>query len=124
MGGDSTYYFAPSARPVNPHLTPTQKDNEELFGRINASWFDQFGFDYFTREVYDAFYPGYGDIWPNFHGAVGMTYEQASARGMVLRRSDGATMHFRDTVRQHFVASIGSAQAAARHRTQLLADFY
>ena len=33
-------------------------------------------------------------------------------------------MHFRDTVRQHFVASIGSAQAAARHRTQLLADFY
>lgn len=123
MGTDSTYYFAPSARPVNPHMSNTQKANEEIFGRNNAHWFDRFGFDYFTREVYDAFYPGYGDSWPNFYGAVGMTYEQASARGMAGRRADGSILHFRDTVQHHFVASIATAQAAARNRELLLADF-
>ena len=34
-----------------------------------------------------------------------MTYEQASARGLLVRRSDDQVFHFRDTVRQHFVAS-------------------
>ena len=124
MGTDSTYYFAPSAKPTNPHMTVEQKANEELFGRNNAQWFDYFGFDYFTREIFDAFYPGYGDSWPNFYGAVGMTYEQASVRGLVVRRSDGSTMHFRDSVQHHFVASIATAQVAARHRKTLLGDLY
>ena len=57
MGWDQTYYFAPEAEPYNPHLAADQRASLELFGRTNAKWFDQFGIDYFTREVYDAFYP-------------------------------------------------------------------
>ena len=124
MGANSTYYFAPAADPYNPHMTERQKTNLELFGRGNAAWFDRFGFDYFTREVYDAFYPGYGDSWPIFLGAAGMTYEQASPRGMVMRRSDGTDLHFREAVRHHFVASVATAQTAARNRTVLLRDLY
>ena len=44
---------------------------------------------YFTREVYDSFYPGYGDRGRCYQGAIGMTYEQASARGLALKRDDG-----------------------------------
>lgn len=124
MGANSTYYFAPAADPYNPHMTEQQKASLELFGRGNAAWFDRFGFDYFTREVYDAFYPGYGDSWPIFLGAAGMTYEQASARGMVMRRNDGTDLHFRDAVRQHFVASVATAQTAARNRETLLRDLH
>ena len=124
MGGNSTYYFAPAAEPYNPHLTLEQKAGMEMVGRNNAHWFDEFGFDYFTREVYDAQYPGYGDSWPAFYGAVAMTYEQASARGLVTRRDDGTDLHFRDGVRHHFVASVSTAQAAARNREKLLRDFY
>ena len=58
MGSDQTYYFAPDAVPYNPHLAEDQRASLELFGRTNARWFDRFGIDYFTREVYDAFYPG------------------------------------------------------------------
>lgn len=124
MGGDSTYYFAPEAVPYNPHLAQDQRASLELFGRNNAKWFDQYGFDYFTREVYDAFYPGYGASWPAYFGAVAMTYEQASARALVYRRSDGDLLHFRDTVRHHFVASVSTAETAAVNREKLLQEFY
>jgi hypothetical protein len=124
MGSNSTYYFAPAADPYNPYLTQTQKERQHVFGRNNAKWFDTFGFDYFTREVYDSFYPGYGESWPMYYGAIGMTYEQASVRGMRIRRSDGTTLEYPDAVRRHFVASVSTLEAAAANRTTLLRDFY
>ena len=124
MGSDATYYFAPEAVPYNPHLAKPQTEALEWFGRNNARWFDRFGFSYFTREVYDAFYPGYGASWPSFYGAIAMTYEQASARGLLMRRTDETVFHFRDTVRQHFVASLSTCETAAKNREKLLANFY
>ena len=123
MGGDSTYYFAPEAVPYNPHLASGQRASLELFGRNNAKWFDEYGFEYFTREIYDAFYPGYGASWPAYYGAVAMTYEQASPRGLVLERTDGDLLHFSDAVRHHFVASVSTAETTARNRERLLRDF-
>ena len=57
----------------------------------HAAHFDERGWAYYIREVYDAFYPGYGDSWPTFQGSIGNTYEQASARGLVFARRDGDT---------------------------------
>jgi hypothetical protein len=124
MGGDSTYFFSPEADPYNPNLTAVQRENLKLFGRNNARWFDKYGFDYFTREAYDAFYPGYGASWPSYYGALAMTYEQASARGLLLRRADETELTLRDTIRHHFVAALATLETAARHRAKLLEDFY
>ena len=124
MGGNSSYYFAPEAVPFNPHLAKDQRASLELFGKNNAKYFDQYGFDYFTREIFDAFYPGYGASWPSYYGSVAMTYEQASSRGLRFRRNDGTTLHYRDTVRHHFVASISTAEVTAVNRIQLLNEFY
>lgn len=123
MGSDSSYYFAPEAVPYNPHLTADQRTSLDWFGRNNSKWFDKYGFSYFTREVYDAFYPGYGASWPAYFGAIAMTYEQASARGLTMRKSDERVFSFRDTVREHFVASISTAEAAAQNRVKLLENF-
>ncbi len=124
MGGNSTYYFAPEAVPYNPHLSNGQRDALFLFGRTNAKWFDKFGFDYFTRDVYDAFYPGYGASWPAYYGAVSMTYEQASSRGLVYRRYDGTELPYAQTVRQHFITSMGTLETTATNRQALLQNFY
>jgi hypothetical protein len=124
MGGESTYFFTPEADPYNPHLTSTQRQSLTLFGKNNAKWFDKYGFDYFTREEYDAFYPGYGASWPLYYGALAMTYEQASVRGLVVRRSDETVLSYRDTVRHHFVASVATLETAAVNREKLLNDFY
>jgi hypothetical protein len=123
MGGDSTYYFAPPADPLNPHITTAQAAWFDTFGRENGRRFDERGFAYFTREVYDSFYPGYGESWPIFHGAIGMTYEQASARGLVWRRSDETTLTYRDGVVRHFTAAMTTARTAAVNRARVLRDF-
>ena len=124
MGANSTYFFAPYAMPVNPHLTKQQRETLAWFGRDNARWFDQYGIDYFTRDVYDGFFPGYGESWPSYFGSIGMTYEQASSRGLLMRRSNETTFHFRDTVRHHFIASLSTITTAARRREELLRRFF
>ncbi|MDA0688026.1 MAG: M14 family metallopeptidase [Proteobacteria bacterium] len=124
MGSDGTYFFAPEAIPFNPHLAEDQRNSLQLFGRNNARYFDQFGVDYFTREVYDAFYPGYGASWPSYFGSVAMTYEQASARGLVFRQYDGNDLHYRYTVRNHFITSLATAETVQVNREKLLTDFY
>lgn len=116
MGGNSTYYFPPPAQPINNEISVAQRDWLRRYGKNNARWFDRFGFDYFTREAYDAFYPGYGDSWPMAHGSVGMTFEMASARGLIYRRSDEGLLHYRDGVRRHFVASLATLETLANGR--------
>lgn len=124
MSGDDSYFFVPAADPINPHMQQGQLENNSLIGRNNAKHFDEFGFDYFTREVFDAFYPGYGDSWPTFYGASAATYEVASTRGMRYRDRDGDMNHFIEPVQKHFVASLSTLEAAAIHRKKILNDFY
>jgi len=123
MGGDSTYYFGPPAAPFNPHITKSQVAAFDLFARASAAKFDERGFAYFNRENYDEFYPGYGDSWPILQGSVGMTYEQASARGLAWKRTDGATLTYRDGIVHHFTAAIATVTTAAKNRERLLRDF-
>ena len=123
MSGDDSYFFSPAADPVNPNLTPEQIRLYELIGRNNAAWFDRIGEPYFTREVYDLFYPGYGDTWNAHHGAIGSTYEQGSPRGLVFERRDGTILTYADGVRNHFVASLSTAEAVANNADRFLSDY-
>ncbi len=124
MGGDSSYYFAPPAEPLNPHIRPAQRAWFDAFGRAIGAAFDARGVAYFNREVYDSFYPGYGESWPLFQGAIGMTFEQASPRGLLWRRrTDGSLLRYRDAVRNHALASLTTLNTAAEGRARLLRDF-
>jgi len=123
MGGDNTYFFAPSAEPFNPNILDSQREAQTIIGLNNARYFDALGYDYFTREVFDAFYPGYGDMWPTLQGAVAMTYEQASPRGLSWRRRDGDLLTYADAVEHHFVSSVSTAEAVAQNRETFLRSF-
>ena len=123
MGGDETYFFSPAAQPFSPNLTPAQIRAYELIGRANAAAFDARGEPYFTREVYDLFYPGYGDTWNAHQGAIGSTYEQGSARGLVFERRDGTKLTYADGVMNHFTASLATAGAVAENPQRFLTDF-
>ncbi|GMM94154.1 M14 family zinc carboxypeptidase [Qipengyuania sp. MTN3-11] len=123
MGGDSTFYFPPAAEPFNPNITAGQRDKQALLGRGVAAWFDDLGVDYYTREIFDAFYPGYGDTWPTLQGAVAATFEQSSARGLVWGRPDGTELTYAEGVRNHMVASLSYAETVARNADRFLADY-
>ncbi|WP_290611361.1 M14 family metallopeptidase [Arsukibacterium sp. UBA3155] len=124
MGGDMGYYFSPEAEPYNPHIQANQRQSLQWLGENNARWFDKFGYDYFTREIFDAFYPGYGASWPLYQGSVAMTYEMASARGHQYRKDDGEILTFADGVQRNFVAFMATIETASQRAPQLLTNFY
>jgi hypothetical protein len=53
-----------------------------------------------------------------------MTYEQASARGLVVRRRDDTLLTYRDGIVRHFTAAITTARTAAANRERILRDYY
>lgn len=124
MGGDTSYYFTPEARPYNPLITKSQREQLWVIGEHNAKWFDELGYDYFTREIFDAFYPGYGASWPLYHGTLSMTYEMASARGLHFRTKNGDILTYGDGVKRHYVASVATIESTTEHRRKLLSDFW
>lgn len=123
MGGDATYYFPPAARPFNPNITDTQKSRQFQLGQNMASWFDRFGAPYFTREIFDAFYPGYGDMWPTLNGAIAMTFEQGSPRGLIFGRRDGTLLTYDEGVRNNVLSSIATLETVARDKNSYLSDY-
>ncbi len=121
QGVDSPYYFAPAAEPFHPRITPWQRELQTRIGRANAEVFDREGWLYFTREVFDLFYPGYGDTWPTFNGAVGMTYEQGGSgrAGLAIRTAEGDTLTLADRIDHHVATGLATVRTVARDADQV-----
>ncbi len=124
MGWDETYFFPPPTLPVIPWL-PRDLHHKwwTRIGQANARAFEQRGWRYFTREWFDIYYPGYGDSFPSLNGAIGMTYEQASARGVIVQRTDGTLLTLGEAIHHHFVTGWTTLHTVASHRAELLNDF-
>jgi hypothetical protein len=124
QGVDSPYYFAPAAEPRHERITPTQRDFEARIGRNHADRFDREGWLYFTRQRFDLLYPGYGDTWPTFNGAVGMTYEQAGSgrAGLAIETAEGDTLTLADRIAHHRATGLSTVEVAVRDRAQIVRD--
>jgi hypothetical protein len=124
-GQTESYFFPPTAAPMNEvfPIADVVRWNER-YGRANATAFDRYGWNYFVRDVFDFFYPGYWDIWPALYGAVGMTYETDGGGNLALRRDDETIVTLLDGIQRHFVASLATCAMAAEARAQQLRDFH
>jgi hypothetical protein len=126
-GQPSQYFFPPVALPINPNLPqPMYNRWLELYGRANAAAFDRNRWDYYVRDYFDAFYPGYWDTYPSLNGAIGMTYETDGGgwKGLRWTRDDGTIVTFRSSIAKHYVASMTTLEANARHKAERIKDFY
>lgn len=125
-GQTTQYFFPPNAIPVNPTYPDQLADWIDRIGRGNADTFDEYGWSYYTRDVFDLFYPGYWDSYPSFHGATGMTYETdgGGSKGSRWRRDDGTILTFEDGIAHHFVASLATMETAANGHEERLMDYY
>jgi hypothetical protein len=126
MSSNSTYFFPPVTKPVNVNVPKDAVKWFEVFGRANANAFTQKNWAFFVGDRYDFFYPGYGDIWPTFHGAVGMTYECAGGPrgGTAYAREDGTVLTLADRVARHFTTGVTTVRTAAEHGPELLQFTY
>jgi hypothetical protein len=124
-GQTASYFFAPPAAPINAALPAAEVAKwTEIFGRSNAAAFDRYGWNYYVRDVFDLYYPGYWDSWPSLRGAVGMTYETDGGGNLAIRRDDETVVTLLDGIRRHFTASLATAAAAAQHREERLRDYH
>jgi hypothetical protein len=125
-GEPEEYFFAPYAIPVNPNYPESITQWAEVYGKNNGKAFDQFGWTYYAREVFDLHYPGYWDSFPAFNGAVGMTYETNGGgdKGFRYRKADGTLATLRNAIAHHVVASIATATTTADNREAILMDYY
>ncbi|UCF40198.1 MAG: hypothetical protein JSW43_10735 [Gemmatimonadota bacterium] len=118
------FFFPPPAQPVNRNLPAESGRWMETFGRGNAAAFDRFGWQYYTRDVFDLFYAGYFDTGPSLHGATGMTYETDGGKALKRRRDDGTVITFAEGIAHNYVASLATIETAAQNRQARLGDFY
>jgi hypothetical protein len=125
QGINSPYYFAPAAEPFHEVITKWQRDFQYTIGKNHAKYFDANGWMYFTKEIFDLFYPAYGDTYPTYNGAIGMTYEQAghSQGGLAVVTNDGDTLGLTDRVAHHFTTSMSTIEMASQHAEKLISEF-
>ncbi|MBP6004557.1 MAG: hypothetical protein KA746_14075 [Pyrinomonadaceae bacterium] len=126
-GQPTQYFFPPTGLPTNPNLPqPVTSKWEERYGRANAAAFDRNKWDYYVRDVFDAFYPGYWDMYPSLNGATGMTYETDGGgfKGLNWTRDDGTIVTFRSSIAKHYVASMTTLETNAKHKVERIRDFY
>ena len=124
MGTQSTYFFEPMK--VNGSKDPIMpKDNYIKLNYLFATYFsenlDSIGSLYFTKEVFDGTYPGYGSSYPDLQGGLGLLFEQASSRGLKQKTAYGE-ITFPFTIRNQFVSSLATVQAAVENKA-LLRDY-
>ncbi len=125
MFSESSYFFPPAAEPVNPLLDRRTVAWLDVFGRANGAAFDRQGWPYYKAESFDLYYPGYGDSYPGFRGAVGMTYEVAGhgRAGLAIDRRDGTVLTLADRIARHLTTSLATVRTAAERRHDLLATY-
>ncbi len=121
MGSNSTYFFPPFK--VNGSMDPViPKENYDyfnfLFGSYYAKALDEIGTLYFTREVFDRTYPGYGSSYPDYLGGIGILFEQASSRGHKQKTQFGE-ITFPYTIRNQYISGITTVKAAVENKESL-----
>lgn len=124
QGYNAPYYFAPAAQPYHRYITPWQSEFQVAIGKNNAKYFGQNGWLFYTKEVYDLFYPSYGDTYPTYNGAIGMTYEQGGiGAGRAILMTNGDTLTLYDRIAHHYTTSMSTIEMASKNAAALNKNF-
>jgi hypothetical protein len=125
QGIDEPYYFAPAAEPFHEVIKPWQREMQTLIGKNNAKYFDEKGWLYFTKERFDLFYPSYGDTYPTYNGAIGMTYEQGGSgrAGLAVLKEDNDTLTLTDRIAHHVTTGLSTLEVASQQAEKIKEAF-
>ncbi len=123
MGTNSTYFFEPmkanaSKDPIMPK--ENYEDLNETFAGYFSNDLNEIGSMYFTKEVFDGTYPGYGSSYPDLQGGLGILFEQASSRGHAQKQNSGEQLTFAFAIRNQYVSSIATVKASVENKSILI----
>lgn len=124
MGYNEPYFFPPAAEPFHDFITKSQREFHNTIGEATSKKFDKQGWGYYTRERFDLFYPSYGDTYPCFNGAIGMTYEQGGiGAGRAIQLKNGGTLTLQDRIDHHKTALLTTVEIASWQKDKLVKNF-
>ncbi len=126
QGINEPYYFAPAAEPFHEIISDWQRNFQTQIGKNHARYFDKEGWLFFTRERFDLLYPSYGDTYPTFMGAIGMTYEQAGhgRAGLGIQTDEGYVLTLKDRVAHHTTTGLSTVEISSQNAFQLNTEFH
>ncbi|WP_313189627.1 M14 family metallopeptidase [Sphingobacterium sp.] len=125
QGINSPYYFPPAAEPFHEVITPWQREFQTTIGKHNAKYFDSKGWLYFTKERFDLFYPSYGDTYPIYSGAIGMTFEKAGngSAGLGVYTDEKDTLTLVDRAIQHHASGMNIVEVVSQNAAKVVSEF-
>lgn len=125
QGHNNPYYFAPAAEPYHEVITPWQREFQTMIGKNNAKYFDEQGWLYFTKEIFDLYYPSYGDTYPTYSGAIGMTYEQAGGgyAGLTITTETGDPLTLKERLTHHHTAGLSTIEITSKNADRVVDEF-
>ena len=124
MGYNEPYFFPPAAEPYHEQIAPFQREFHQKIGELTSTKFDKEGWMYYSGERFDLFYPSYGDTYPCYNGAVGMTYEQGgigAGRAIVMR--NGEILSIKDRINHHTKALLAVVELSFLQQQNLTTKF-
>ena len=126
QGINNPYYFAPAAEPFHEIISDWQRDFQTQIGKNNAKYFDANGWLYFTKERFDLFYPSYGDTYPTYMGAIGMTFEQAGhgRGGLGIITDEGTELTLKDRIAHHTTTGLSTVEMTSKNAVKLNEEFH
>ncbi|MGB1231579.1 MAG: M14 metallopeptidase family protein [Winogradskyella sp.] len=125
QGINEPYYFAPAAEPFHEIISDWQRNFQTEIGKNHAKYFDAEGWLFFTRERFDLFYPSYGDTYPTYMGAIGMTYEQGGhgMAGLGILNDEGHVLTLIERLTHHTTAGLSTVEMASKNAQKLNTEF-
>mgnify|MGYP005811524607 CR=1 FL=1 len=125
QGINEPFYFAPAAQPLHEQLSAFQHEFQDIYGKNTAKHFDQNGWLYFTKERFDLLYPAYGDTYPIYNGAIGMTIEKGGSgrAGIGMLNALGDTVTLKERIAHQHTSGISAVEVTAQHAARLTDEF-
>ena len=118
--GRDSYFFMEPSDPVAyyPYIPQENKDLTDQISKYNVKALDAIGSLYFSRDSYDSYSLGTGDVYEDALGTVAMLFEQPSARGHQQESTNGI-LNFTFTMRNQLITAMGSIKASYEMRNTL-----
>ena len=125
QGHNNPYYFAPAVEPFHEVISNWQREFQVMIGKNNAKHFDEHGWLYFTKERFDLYYPSYGDTYPTYSGAIGMTYEQGGGGygGLSITTQEGDPLTLKDRLTHHYTSGLSTVEITSQNATKVVDEF-
>ena len=125
QGYNNPYYFAPAVEPYHEVISNWQREFQTMIGRNNAKYFDEQGWLYFTKEVFDLYYPSYGDTYPTYSGAIGMTFEQGGGGfgGLSITTREGDPLTLKDRLTHHYTTGLSTIEITSQNAAKVVDEF-